>query len=286
MKKKIALITGSTSGIGKAAAFALGNKGFDLILTGRNEQKGNAVKNKINKLYNVRVDFIKADISSIHDVKTLADQVINRYDHLDVLINNAGALIYKYKKSKEEIELTFATNYLGHFLLTLSLLKLLKNTHKARIINVSSGAHSNVSINLNNITNPLSYNRRTAYGQSKLAQILFTYQLSKKLDSSNITVNAVHPGGVKTNLGKNNGFYTWLKYTIYHLYNRRHISSQEAAEAMVYISTSNEVENITGKYFYLKEIVKSSDESYNLKLAEALWEMSLQLCGLDKSPIL
>lgn len=283
MQKKIILLTGSTSGIGKATAFELGRNGYNLILTGRNEKKGNAIAKKIEQRYKVSTDFIKADISSINDVKMLVNQIRNRYDYINVLINNAGATFYKSKKSKDGYELTFATNYLGHFLLTLSLFELLQKADNARIINVSSSAHKNASTDLSDITSPKSYDRKIAYGNSKFAMILFTYELSKKLKDLKINVYAINPGGVATNLGKNNGVYAWFKHYIYHLYNRKLISPQESSEAMVYLSTSKEVENISGKYFYKKEIVKSSYESYNSLLAEELWNLSIKLCKLDEN---
>jgi NAD(P)-dependent dehydrogenase (short-subunit alcohol dehydrogenase family) len=285
MGSKTAFITGSTSGIGKATAIALGKAGYNLILTGRNDNTGNKIAKKIQKNFNVQADFIKADISSLNEVKLLAEKIKNKYTGLDVLVNNAGARFDTLKKSKDDIELTFATNYLGHFLLTLSLLDLLKNTANARIINVSSSAHSGSNFNLNNIVNPKTYNRKKAYGDSKLAQIFFTYKLSKKVNQFNITVNAVHPGGVATNIARNNGIIAWSKHYVSYILKGALISPSKAAETIDYLATSNEVDKITGKYFNKKVMVKSSDISYDLELSDKLWAKSLELCELNEHNI-
>jgi NAD(P)-dependent dehydrogenase (short-subunit alcohol dehydrogenase family) len=283
MGSKTALITGSTSGIGRATAIALGNAGFNLILTGRNEIKGNKISKRIQNNYKVNADFITTDISSLNEVKLLADKIKNKYTSLDVLVNNAGARFDTFQKSKDEIELTFATNYLGHFLLTLSLLDLLKKTSKARIINVSSSSHFGIQLDLDNIINPENYNRKTAYGQSKLALVLFTYKLSKKVDQFNITVNAIDPGGVATNIARNNGLIAWLKHYIYYILKGTLISPSKAAEGLTFLSTSKTVENVSAKYFQKMEIVKSSEESYNDDLMEKLWGTSLKLCAINES---
>ena len=285
MQSKTALITGSTSGIGKATAIALGKAGYNLILTGRNEKRGNKIAKKIQRYSNVHADFIKADISSLNEVKLLADKIKNKYTSLDVLVNNAGARFDAFKKSKDEIELTFATNYLGHFLLTLSLLDLLKKTTNARIINVSSSAHSGSNFNLENIINPKNYNRKKAYGDSKLAQIFFTYKLSKKVNQFNITVNAVHPGGVATNIARNNGIIAWSKHYVSYILKGSLISPSKAAEAIYYLATSKEADNITGKYFNKNEMARTSDISYDPELSDKLWEKSLELCDLDENNI-
>ena len=280
MGRKTALITGATSGIGKATAAALGKAGFNLVLTGRNEQKGNLLTRNINKKYGVTAEFLKADISSISEVKSFCTTVKDKYDNIDVLLNNAGARFQNYFKSKDGIELTFATNYVGHFILTLCLLDLLKKSHDARIINVSSGAHWKASPDINNITNPANYDRRKAYGQSKLALILFTHELSEKLNGTNITVNALDPGGVATNLGRNNGLVALAKHYLSYILRGTLVSPATAADAIVYLSTSDELKNISGKYFFRKKMTKSSEVSYDKKAEEDLWNLSLKIDGL------
>ncbi len=279
MLTKTALITGATSGIGKACSMGLGREGFNLIITGRNEKEGNKIARKVKTKYGVNVNFLKADISSISEVNALCDKIKNKYDNIDVLVNNAGARYQHYQKSIDGIELTFATNYLGHFALTLSLLDLMKHVQGARIINVSSSAHWKASIDIDDIKNPKNYDRRTAYGQSKLAIILFTYEISRRLKGTNITVNAMDPGGVATNLGRNDGLISWAKHYIFYLSKRTLISPSKAAKAIVYLSTSKDVENTSGKYYFRKDISKSSALSYNNKLGEELWNLSSNITG-------
>lgn len=280
MKNKIALITGATSGIGKASAFAFGKAGINLIITGRNEKAGTKLVKQITKRYGIKIEFIKADLSSLNEVRSFCEKIKNKYEALDILVNNAGARFYQYIKSPDNIELTFATNYLSHFLTTLLLFDLLKKSESARIINLSSGAHWNNNIDINNILLPAEYDRRKAYGQSKLAMILFTYELSKRINKKDITVNALDPGGVATNLGRNNGLIAWSKHYISYLSRGTLVTPATAADAVLYLSTSEDLINVTGKFFFRKEMRKSSDVSYDGKLANDLWELSMKTCDI------
>ena len=277
---KLSLITGATSGIGKATASELAKLGFDLILTARNEIKGKSLSDSLSKKYKIKSEFIKCDISSLNDVKTLAEKVKSKYNRLDVLVNNAGSRFPDYQKSVDGIELTFATNHLGHFLLTHLLMDLLRKSSSARIVNVSSSAHAVKEIDVDDLTSPKNYNRSLVYGRSKLANILFTYQLSQKLNGQNITVNALHPGGVASNFAKNEGLVRWIKHISYYLLKRNLLTPKQGAETVVYLASAREVEGITGKYFYKKKEKKSSDESYNIEKAKQLWELSEKLCGI------
>lgn len=277
---KLSLITGATSGIGKATASELAKLGFDLILTARNEIKGKSLSDSLSKKYKIKSEFIKCDISSLNDVKTLAEKVKSKYNQLDVLVNNAGSRFPDYQKSVDGIELTFATNHLGHFLLTHLLMDLLRKSSSARIVNVSSSAHAVKEIDVDDLTSPKNYNRSLVYGRSKLANVLFTYQLSQKLNGQNITVNALHPGGVASNFAKNEGLVRWIKHISYYLLKRNLLTPKQGAETVVYLASAREVEGITGKYFYKKKEKKSSDESYNIEKAKQLWELSEKLCGI------
>ncbi len=213
MKDKVCLITGATSGIGRAAALKLAELGASLILLSRNEKKGEKICDQIRETNNnAKVKFYKVDISSMKEVRRVVERIKTDFDHIDVLINNAGARFDKYFKNDEGIELTFATNHLGHFLLTLSLIEMLKKSTQGRIINISSPAHSRGTEDLDDIVAPVNYDRRLAYGRSKLANLYFTYELSSRLKNTNITVNAVDPGGVATNFSRNNGLYAWVKH--------------------------------------------------------------------------
>lgn len=277
---KLCLITGATSGIGKATAKELAKLGFDLILTGRSEQKGIDLSESLNKKYKINSAFFKCDISSLNDVKEFSSIIKSKYKRLDVLINNAGSRFSEYQKSTDGIELTFATNHLGHFLLTYLLLDLLKESSDARIINVSSSSHSGKTIKFDEAAFPKHYDRREAYGQSKLANIIFTYELSRRLIEHNISVNTLDPGGVASNIGKNDGIIPWTKHIVYYLLKRELLTPKQGAQTSVFLASASEVKGISGKYFFKKKEKRSSDESYNIEKAKQLWNLSEQLCGI------
>ncbi len=278
---KTCLITGSTSGIGKATALALAGAGYSLILTGRNSKKGTAIINSFKSKYkNQDFEFIGADLSSIKSVNQLSEIIKSKYKIIDILINNAGARFNEFHASEDGIELTFATNYLGHFLLTILLLDLIKKSPSGRIINVSSSAHGGSTADFTQVNNSIKYNRKKAYGDSKLANILFTYELAERLKDSGIDVNAINPGGVLTNLGRNNGYLAWSKHIVYHLLKKELQFPGKAAEGIFYLADSPEVSGKSGKYFFNKKEISSSAYSYNKDVAVQLWNLSSQLCGL------
>lgn len=281
MQDKICLITGATSGIGKAAALKLADTGASLILLSRNEKKGEKICNQIREKNNTQVKFYKADISSMKQVRNVSEKIKSDFNHIDVLINNAGARFDNYFKNDEGIELTFATNHLGHFLLTLSLIEMLKKSSQGRVINISSAAHANGTEELYDIVAPEHYDRRLAYGRSKLANLYFTYELASRLQSSKITVNAVDPGGVATNFSRNNGLIPWMKHYLSYILNLKLISPQKASETVVYLASSDEVGRISGKYFFEKKEINSSSASYSKETAMKLWQLSLKLTGTE-----
>jgi len=282
MKNKKCLITGATSGIGKAAALKLADMGTSLILLSRNQIKGEKICNQIRKTNNnAQVKFYRVDISSMKEVRNVSEKIKNDFDHIDVLINNAGARFDNYFKNDEGIELTFATNHLGHFLLTLSLIEMLKKSTQGRIINISSSAHTIGTEEFDDIAAPQNYDRKVAYGSSKLANLYFTYELNRRLTSTNITVNAVDPGIVATNFSRNNGLYPWAKYYLYYILKRNLISPQKSAETIVYMALSNELSKTTGKYFHEKKEINSSPASYSKEAALKLWQLSLKLTGFS-----
>lgn len=279
---KTCLITGATSGIGKATAFALAEAGCSLILTGRNTKKGTKIiKSLTSKFKSQKFEFISADLSSLKEVNQLAQTIKSKYSTIDILINNAGARFNDFHKSEDGVELTFAINHLGHFLLTLSVLDLIKKSPSGRILNISSSAHSSSKTDFTEINTPNNYDRKKAYSDSKLANLLFTYELAVRLRNSGITVNAVNPGGVLTNLGKNNGYFAWFKHIIYHLLKRELQFPSNAAKNILYLSDSDQAPVITGKYFYKRKEIKSSQHSYNKDISVRLWDLSSQLCGLN-----
>jgi len=282
MNRQICLITGATSGIGKAVAFALAKKNYELILIGRNEAKAKKVFNDIKKKTgNEYVNYFVCDLSLLKDVRRSADKIKNTYDRIDIMINNAGAKILRHQLTKEDIELTLATNHLGHFTLTLSLMGLLKRSPSARIINVSSGVHYASDGVIENILTADLYDGRKQYANSKLANVLFTYALADKLKGRGIVANAIDPGGVATNFSRNNGLWHWLKHRLYYLKKRQLLTPEQGAATLVFLASANEVAGITGKYFNDLKEIKSSDISYNKTLQDKMWEFSVKLGGID-----
>jgi NAD(P)-dependent dehydrogenase (short-subunit alcohol dehydrogenase family) len=268
MHGKRCLVTGATDGIGKQTAMTLAKVGADVVVVGRNHAKTEATVNYIQELTgSTNVEFLLADLSSQAEIYQLADDFKRKYARLDVLINNAGAIFIRRKKSIDGIELTFALNHLGYFLLTNLLLDVLKANSPARIINVASGSHYDAEIDFNELKSPQRYRGMQRYGVSKLGNVLFTYELSRRLAGTGVTANAVHPGFVATNMGTNIGWYVRLFKP---LINLRAIPVEEGVDTV----TSADVENVTGKYFYKRAPRKTSVISYDEDIAQQLWTFS------------
>ena len=268
------MITGGTSGLGYRTAFILAqDKNNKLILIGRNKKKGNDAVSKIkNETKNSNIKFLNADLSSINETSLLANKLIS--EKINVLINNAGALFYTRNKSTEGIEKTFALNHLSYFVLTNLMLKNKTIVNGGRIINVASGAHRGVDLNFDDIEMVSNYNGWKCYKKSKLCNILFTKKLSELTKKNKITVNCLHPGFVKTNFGKNNTGFAGL--VIKSLMNFFAIKVEEGAKTIIYLASSPEVENISGKYFYQSKINKPSNFAENNSSAEKLWKHSIE----------
>jgi retinol dehydrogenase-12 len=208
MKDEICMVTGATSGIGAVTARALAEKGAAVVVVGRDAEKSEATVNLIQQQTgNPRVEYLLADLSVQEEIRRLAERFKSRYQRLHVLVNNAGAFFMSRQLSADGLEMTFALNHLAYFLLTHLLLDILKASAPARIVNVSSNGHRGMKINLEDLKSQGRYAPMQAYGQSKLANLLFTYELARRLEGSGVTVNALHPGFVATNLAANNG---WL----------------------------------------------------------------------------
>lgn len=277
MKALICLITGATDGIGKETALTLARKGYAVFITGRNEAKCKDVVSEI-KAINPSVDsgYFLSDFTNLKSVSAMADQILNTLPQIDVLINNAGTTYSSRQVSEEGIEQTFSTNHLAPFILTVKLIPLLKKAPKARIVTVSSGSHYQGHINFDTITNPKRYFVMGAYSDSKLANVLFTKQLTKLLKGSNITANCLHPGFVKTKIGnKNTNTFFGLVWTV--MTNIGAISLQEGAATSVYLASSPDAEQYNGLYFDKSKPKTSSKEAQDEKVAEKLWKLSESL---------
>jgi NAD(P)-dependent dehydrogenase (short-subunit alcohol dehydrogenase family) len=224
---------------------------------------------------------MNTDLSSQNDIRELAKKINEKYPKIDILINNAGCMSFGYQETEEGIETTLATNHLAYFLLTNLLLPNLEKSNDARIINIASDASKSGKINLNDLNNKQDYSTFKAYSQSKLANIIFTYELARKLKNhENITVNCVNPGNVpNTKLGQGSNLYANYIKT---LPKSEILTPEEGTETTLWLATSNEPKNITGKYFYKKQQIRSSPISYDLELAKKLWDVSAELTNLNQ----
>jgi NAD(P)-dependent dehydrogenase (short-subunit alcohol dehydrogenase family) len=279
MKKgDIVLITGGNSGIGKATAIGLAQMGAKVIIVCRNKERGEkALRDIIEKSNNQTVELYLCDLSSLEDIRRFSNLFKTKYNRIDILINNAGVIASKRQLTKDGYELQFGVNHLGHFLLTNLLLDELKKSNSARIINVASGAHKIGKINFDDINLTKKYSTFGSYAQSKLANVLFTFELSRRLQKTNITVNCLHPGGVGTNiaLDRESGFRKIITYIMGLVL----MTPEKGAQTSIYLATSNDVEGITGKYYYKKKIAKSSKLTYDIDYAKRLWDLSIKMAG-------
>lgn len=275
MGKKICLVTGATSGIGKATAQGLAAGGFTTVIVGRDQQKTDRVCRLIRKRTgNPDISYLIADLSSQKDVRRLAEEFKRWYDRLDILVNNAGAKILQRLTTVDGYEMTFALNHLAYFLLTQLLLDRLQAAKHARIVNISSGAHGGAVLDFDDLQNEKHYVGKEAYNQSKLANLLFTYELARRLEGSGVVANAMAPGGVITNFCRNNGWISWAKHVTAHILARNLIGPEKAAETILYMATSPEVAGVSGKYFFEKKPIESSPASYDEEAGKRLWEIS------------
>jgi NAD(P)-dependent dehydrogenase (short-subunit alcohol dehydrogenase family) len=274
LKNKIILITGATSGIGKETAIGLAKLDATIIFTTRDILKGEKVKKElIKKTNNKNIHMLKCDLASFESIRNCCKEFKSKYDKLHVLINNAGIWDFKRRESKDGIENIFATNYLAPFLMTNLLLDILKKSSPSRIINVTSGMHYG-TINFKDIEYKNHFSGAKAYRQSKLALILFTRFLAKKLEGTCVTVNTAHPGMNKTDLGRDAGGFSKI------IFKMMGKDPKIGAETSIYLASSSKVENISGEYFAKKKIKKSSKESYNMILAKKLWNLSEEYCKI------
>lgn len=276
MNGKICLITGGNSGIGKETAVGLAKMGATVVIVCRDENRGKAALREIEERSgNNSINLMIADLSSKKNIHKLVDDFKSMYKQLHVLINNAGVFLSKRTLTEDGIEATFAINHLAPFLLTNLLLDVLKSSTPSRIVTVSSVAHTKAHIDFNDLQGERNYSGIRAYSKSKLANVLFTYELSRRLGGTAVTANCLHPGAVATNLVKS-GVYglAWKMMSPFML------SSEKGAETCIYLASSPDVENVSGKYFVKKKAVKSSGESYDESIARRLWEISADLLNI------
>lgn len=280
MQGKVCLITGATSGIGKATALGLARQGATVVIVARNQAKGEASLQEIRTVSgNPRVELLLADLSAHASVRQLATTFGEQYSDLHVLINNAGVFMLKRHVTVDGLEMTFAVNHLAPFLLNQLLLDQLKASAPARIVNVCSNAHTSGRIDLDNLQLVKGYNTWRAYAQSKLAMLLCSYELARRLEGTGITINCAHPGFVFTNMGMNN-VGPRMQALAKSILSRLGSSPEKGAKTSLYLATSPDIEGINGKYFAKCRPIKSSPRSYDIAMQHDLWEASTDLVHL------
>jgi NAD(P)-dependent dehydrogenase (short-subunit alcohol dehydrogenase family) len=283
LEGKTILITGATNGIGKVAALELAKKGAEVVVVGRNPQKTEQVVKHIKiDSGNSAISGLIADLSSLAEVRQLAQAYRQKYPHLHVLINNAGGIFANRTLTADGFEYTFSLNHLAYFLLTNLLVDMLVKDAPAHIINISSRSHQGAAMNFTDLQNERNYNfgGLRAYGQSKLANLLFTYELARRLAGTGVTANAVHPGTVATGFGENNRGAMRVSMRIYHQFA---LTPEQGADTIIYLASSPEVEGVTGKYWTNRTATASSSESYNVEAQNRLWAISAQMTGLPEA---
>ena len=281
LKGRTCLVTGATSGIGEETARGLARLGATVIVAGRNPAKCLATVARIRRESgNPDVEYLLADLSSQAEIRALVHRFRERHDRLDVLVNNAGSAFRRRRLSADGIEMTFALNHLSYFLLTNLLLETIKSAAPARIVNVASNGHYESPLDLNDLEMERDYSILKAYNRSKFANVLFTYELARRLKGTGVTANALHPGLVATNIVRHNGLLVWWGWRLYVRF-RGPLTVKEGASTGIYLASSPEVEGVSGAYFVKKKQAPSDPATYDEAVARKLWEASARLTGLS-----
>ncbi len=277
MEGKAVLVTGGTSGIGKATATALSAMGADVVITGRNRERGEKAAAEIRAQTGGRVDLALADLASQAEVRLLAEEFKKRYDRLDVLVNNAGLVQSKRTETVDGLETTFATNHLAPFLLTNLLRDLLEGSAPSRVVTVSSEAERGGNIDFDDLQSEKKYRGFPVYGMTKLANILFTYELAERLKGTGVTATCMHPGAVNTRFGMNNSGPMTILFRISKPFMR---SPEQGADTVIWLASSPEVEGASGRYYADRKPVEPENIANDPAARRRLWEESEKLTGL------
>jgi NAD(P)-dependent dehydrogenase (short-subunit alcohol dehydrogenase family) len=278
MGGKTVLITGGTSGIGKASAVALAAMGANVVIVGRNPERGEAALQDIKaQSHSESVELMLADLSVQSEVRRLAEEFLGQHDRLDVLANNAGLVHSRRTETVDGMETTLAINHLAPFLLTDLLLDRLKQSAPSRVITVSSEAERMGKMNFEDIQSRQKYRGFPVYGMTKLANIMFTYELAERLKGTFVTANCLHPGPVSTNFGKNNGGPMALFFRLGKPFMR---SPEQGADTLIWLASSADVDGVSGKYFSDRKEIEAKDVAYDPSARRRLWEISEELTGL------
>ena len=277
MKNKTAIVTGANSGMGMATVRALSDMGAKVIMLCRSEKRGIEALEKLSSEKKRDLELILCDLGNYASIRAFANLVRKGHDHIDILVNNAGFISLYRQETEEGLERQFGINHVGHFLLTMSLLDLMGEG--GRIVNVASGAHKTGKIHFDDINLTKGFNVITAYSQSKLANVLFTRELARRVKDKGITVNCCHPGAVATNIGIDRD--TGFGKTVTKLLKPFFQTPEQGARTAIFLASDDSVSDITGEYFYKCKIAKSSKRSKDMELAKKLFEFSEELVGIS-----
>lgn len=281
MAGKVVLVTGATQGIGKESAVALARLGATVVIVGRDPARSEAALAEVKQRSGSdKVELLLADLSSLLEVQKLADAFKAKHDQLHVLLNNAGAIHQSRKLSADGLELTFAVNHAAYFLLTDLLLPTLKKSAPARVVNVASDAHKGMKLDLGDLQTSKGYSPITVYGRSKLANILFTYELARRLQGSGVTANCLHPGVIASGFGKNDkGLFALAAKLVAPFLT----SPEKGARTSVWAASEPSLEGVTGKFFKDRKAIQSSRASYDEAVQKKLWDLTAELVGKVKA---
>ena len=278
MAGKTVLVTGATAGIGRATAMGLATMGANVAITGRDRARTEGAAREIRAADGRQVDLFVADLSSQSEVRRLADEMLQTYPRIDVLVNNVGGYWNTRHVTPDGFEHTFALNHLAPFLLTNLLLDRLKQSAPARVVTVASNAHATGQIDFDDLQGERSYSGSRAYNQSKLANILFTYELARRLQASAVTANALHPGVVNTSFGAEDP--RGIQRLIIPFARPFMKTPAQGAATSIHLASAPDLEQVTGRYFANSKPKRSSKRSYDEGLAARLWQASADLVGL------
>ena len=278
LDNKIAIVTGANSGMGMATVEALSDEGATVIMLCRNKNRGQEAFEKLMMVPGRKIELLLCDLGDFSSIYAFVNAIKEKHERIDILVNNAGFISLDRQVTKEGFERQFGINHLGHFLLTTQLVDLMNPG--ARIVNVASGAHKVGKIHFEDINLEKSYNVIKAYSQSKLANVLFTRELARRLKDRGITVNCCHPGAVATNIGidRNTGFGKTITSILKPFFQ----TPAEGARTAIFLATDGSVKDISGEYFYKCKIAASSKRSKDMELAKRLYAYSEELVYGDK----
>jgi NAD(P)-dependent dehydrogenase (short-subunit alcohol dehydrogenase family) len=283
MKGKVVVITGATSGIGRAAAIALANMGAQIVILARDEVKGTEMVGEIGRRsINADAQLIRCDLADMGTVRKAASEVLARNERVDVLVLNAGVIMGRRTLTEDGFEYTFGISHLAHFVLANLLLERLRESAPSRIVVTSSYSHMRGHMDFDDLMGEKAYRPFRAYGQAKLANVLLTFELARRLKRTGVTANCYHPGPTRTNIGK--GFGS-LGAMVYPLAGPFMLPAEKGADTLVYLASSPDVEGVTGRYFFERKVIESSAESKDPEEARRLWEISERLTAEWLSPI-